>query len=176
MSITLCWFLPYITIESAIGIYMSLFSWTSLPPPTPFSFPFISHFHFPLFFFLSPLSFFPSLFFLSLCWLQGGRATAVTLFQLTGSVDGASFVELRSANSHSSASRLSWPDSPQWNEGQQSMAFLEVPAPATQSSFQPSEVRWVFATAADWGALFRLSTKVTPALNLTLLPARWGWR
>ena len=29
----LCWFLPY---ESAIDKYMSLPSWTSLPPPSPF--------------------------------------------------------------------------------------------------------------------------------------------
>ena len=68
------------------------------------------------------------------------------------------------------------PTAPSGMKGSTSMAFLEVPVPATQSSFQPSEVRWAFVTAAEWGALFRLSSKVTPALNLTLLPARRGWR
>lgn len=143
-------------------------------PPTPFSLPFMSHFHFPLFFLLPPL-FVPFSFLLSLCWQQGGRATATTLLQLTGSVDVVSFMDWEAPTPTPQLPGSADLTAPRRMKGSVYMAFLEVPAPATQSPFQPSGVRWAFATAADCGALFRLSSKVTSALDLTLLPARWGW-
>lgn len=148
--------------ESAIGIYMSLFSWTSLHLPLHFHFHLCLIFIFLCFSFFPPFSFFPSLFF-SFSLLAARRQSHSYDSFPADRICWCCFVrgieKHRSADSHSPAPRLSWPDSPQWNEGQHFHGFPRSSCPGN-TEFIPTQ----------WGKNERSQQLPTGDLYLDSLP------
>ena len=119
----------------------------------------MSHFHFPLFFSLSPLSFFPSLFF-SFSLLAARRQSLSYDSFPADRICWCCFVRgIEKCRLPLPAPRLSWPDSPQWNEGQHFHGFPRSSCPGN-TEFIPTQ----------WGKNERSQQLPTGELYLDSLP------